>query len=70
MSLSLWPNKTAGEDLVNLIESARTNELKSTALNGFLRVASESDDQSAMLLGALKKLNAVDTKNECSTRLD
>jgi HEAT repeat protein len=59
-ALAQWPNKMAGDDLVRLFESARTSELRNAALNGFLRMATESDDPSAMLLGALKQITDVD----------
>ncbi len=62
VALSSWPNTQASNDLVNLIETARTSDLKTTALNGFLRIASSSDDPSTMLLGALKQVTSVDTQ--------
>lgn len=64
VTLANWPNSAAGDDLVKLIETARTDELKKSALDGFIRIASESADPTAMLLGALKQVSGSDRKKQ------
>jgi HEAT repeat protein len=62
MALANWPNSAAGDDLIELIGSAPNPERKTLALDGYLRIASASDNPAAMFLDALQKVNSVDDK--------
>ncbi len=62
VALANWPNMAAGKDLVVLIESARTRELRTIALDGYIQIASASDDPSAMFLDALELITDLDNK--------
>lgn len=59
-ALADWPNAAAANDLMTLIESAKTAELQQQALEGYIRIASQSDDPSAMFTAVLKRVNGVD----------
>jgi HEAT repeat protein len=61
-ALAAWPNGDAGDDLIDLIENARTPELKAIALDGYLHIASSSDDSTAMFLDALNKVQSVNDR--------
>lgn len=68
-ALANWPNITAGDDLIKLIETARTDELGTTALSGYLRIASLSDDPTAMFLDALRQVSGVGNKKRVLNEL-
>ncbi len=61
-SLASWPNSDAADDLVPLIENAASAELKRVALDGYVRIASESEDPASMFLGLLDRIRSVDSK--------
>jgi HEAT repeat protein len=61
-ALANWPNPAASDDLIKLIETAGNAALRKTALDGYIQIASDSDDPSAMFLDALKRVSNVDNK--------
>ena len=67
-ALANWPNPAASDDLIKLIETARTAELSKTALDGYIRIASASDDPSIMFLDALKRVSNVDSQTRSAQR--
>ena len=64
LALANWRDDTASDDLIKLIEAARTEELKKTALDGYIRIASRSDDPSAKFLDALKQVSQIESKQK------
>ncbi len=61
-ALASWPTSAAVDDLVRVIESAAVPEQKATALAGYLRIASASDDPAAMFRAVLEKVPSVSDK--------
>jgi HEAT repeat protein len=61
-ALAAWPNREAADDLIPLIESARIPELKTMALEGYLRIAAASDEPTKMFLDVLNRVESANDK--------
>ncbi|MEM7474575.1 MAG: HEAT repeat domain-containing protein [Planctomycetota bacterium] len=61
-ALASWPNDSALRDLIPLVESAPTKELKATALNGYIRIAANSESPAALFLTLLESCKSLENK--------
>ncbi|MEM9658034.1 MAG: HEAT repeat domain-containing protein, partial [Planctomycetota bacterium] len=61
-ALASWPNPAAAKHLIPLIEFAATAKLREQALDGYIRIASEAEETSAMFLDALDNVSSLDHK--------
>jgi len=52
-ALANWPDASVTEDLLKLLATSHNEEHKSTALEGFVRLAAKADDPTAMYLRVL-----------------
>ncbi len=62
VSLANWPNSAAADKLIPLLEGAKTPDSRKVALDGFVRIASESEDPNKLFLDALDNVATVDVK--------
>ena len=60
-SLASWPNASVAIDLVPLIRKAPPEQQKQ-ALDGYIRIASDSEDSTKLMLGLLSALSSLDNK--------
>lgn len=63
-SLSNWPDDAVRDDLAQLIDSAPNAPLKQRALDGYIRIATNSDKTSSMFLTLLNQVSSIETKKQ------
>jgi len=61
-ALSQWPDNRVADDLLEMVGSADRQELKELALQGYLRLAVQSEDPTATYLRAMQRVNQTNDK--------
>jgi len=61
-ALSEWPNAAASDDLLELVATAKNQQHKEIALEGYVRMAAMSDDPTAMYLRVIRSVERVNDK--------